>query len=87
MEEIMFFTYEGKPFICIREDFYHTIAEDLRTKCIKALRPFANEIVDSEGSIHFEFDRGFKGARVRMKNMGEDLQRRIAAAIPSLNTL
>lgn len=87
MNEIVFFTYDGKPFLCIEEPFYQGISEDLRAKCLQALRPFANEIINSKGSIHFEFDAGFKGARVRMKDMEVELQGRIARAIPSLQTL
>ena len=86
-EEIVFFTFDGKPLICIEESFYQTIAEDLRTKCIVALRPFAKEILASKGSVHLEFDIGFKGARVRMREMDVELQKRIAGAIPSLRTL
>ncbi|MEO8589699.1 MAG: hypothetical protein ABI432_10050 [Flavobacteriales bacterium] len=87
MDEFVFFRYDGKPFLAIREKVYQVIADDLRTKCMTALRPFADEIAKSKGAVHFEFDRAFLGARVRMVGIEEELQQRIAVAIPSLSTL
>ena len=87
MQEHVQFSYDGRSFLFIREKSFQRIAEDLRMKCLAALRPFAHEIERAQGTVHFEFDRGFTGARVRMNNLEVELQEGISKAIPSLSTL